>query len=122
MKGTIKVLCACDLLNEGWDSPSTEVLFMARPTMSKTLYLQQLGRGMRKAPNKEYIMVFDFIDNVGLFNMPYSLHRVFNINEYHPGEYVLASDKRDNLIKICFEEVKNHQYILTFQLMFLIMN
>ena len=34
-----------DLLNEGWDSPNTEVLFMARPTMSKTLYTQQLGRG-----------------------------------------------------------------------------
>ena len=33
--GEIQVLCACDLLNEGWDSPHTEVLFMARPTMSK---------------------------------------------------------------------------------------
>lgn len=42
--GDINVLCACDLLNEGWDSPKTEVLFMARPTMSKTLYMQQLGR------------------------------------------------------------------------------
>jgi superfamily II DNA or RNA helicase len=52
--GSINVLCACDLLNEGWDSPRTEVLFMARPTMSKTLYLQQLGRGMRKSEGKEY--------------------------------------------------------------------
>ena len=43
----IQVLCACDLLNEGWDCPETEVLFMARPTMSKVLYTQQLGRGMR---------------------------------------------------------------------------
>lgn len=34
----ILVLCACDLLNEGWDCPETEVLFMARPTMSKVLY------------------------------------------------------------------------------------
>lgn len=34
-KGDIEVLCACDLLNEGWDSPKTDVLFMARPTMSK---------------------------------------------------------------------------------------
>jgi len=42
--GNINVLCACDLLNEGWDSPGTQVLFMARPTMSKTLYLQQLGK------------------------------------------------------------------------------
>lgn len=46
-KGELKVLCACDLLNEGWDCPETEVLFMARPTMSKVLYTQQLGRGMR---------------------------------------------------------------------------
>lgn len=45
--GELQVLWACDLLNEGWDSPQTEVLFMARPTMSKTVYLQQLGRGMR---------------------------------------------------------------------------
>lgn len=44
--GKVCVLCACDLLNEGWDSPHTQVLFMARPTMSKTIYLQQLGRGI----------------------------------------------------------------------------
>lgn len=88
--GDLMVLCACDLLNEGWDSPRTEVLFMARPTMSKTLYLQQLGRGMRKSKGKEYLMVFDFIDNANLFNMPYSLHRMFNIKEYRPGEWILA--------------------------------
>lgn len=93
-EGDIDVLCACDLLNEGWDSPKTMVLFMARPTMSKTLYLQQLGRGMRKSKGKEYLMVFDFIDNANLFNMPYSLHRIFNIKEYRPGEYVLASEKQ----------------------------
>lgn len=62
--------------------------------MSKTIYIQQLGRGMRLAPDKEYLMVFDFIDNANLFNMPYSLHRMFNISQYIPGEYVLASDKQ----------------------------
>lgn len=51
-KGETKVLCACDLLNEGWDCPATEVLFMARPTMSKVLYTQQLGRGMRLSPRQ----------------------------------------------------------------------
>ena len=91
------VLCACDLLNEGWDSPKTEVLFMARPTLSKTLYVQQLGRGMRKAEGKECLMVFDFIDNASLFNMPYSLHRMFNIKEYKAGEYVLATKKQFQL-------------------------
>lgn len=97
--GHINVLCACDLLNEGWDSPNTEVLFMARPTMSKTLYTQQLGRGMRLSQGKEYLMVFDFIDNASLFNIPYSLHRMFNITEYRPGEYVVASQKQRQLDK-----------------------
>lgn len=97
--GDINVLCACDLLNEGWDSPNTEVIFMARPTMSKTLYMQQLGRGMRISEGKEYLMVFDFIDNANLFNMPYSLHRMFNISEYVPGQYVLASDNKKQLDK-----------------------
>ena len=102
--GDIDVLCACDLLNEGWDSPRTEVLFMARPTMSKTLYLQQLGRGMRLYEGKEYLMVFDFIDNANLFNMPYSLHRIFNIAEYRPGEYVVASEKQRQMDKDLFQK------------------
>lgn len=58
-QGAIPVLCACDLLNEDWDSPHIQVVFMARPTMSKTIYMQQLGRGMRKCPGKEFLMVFD---------------------------------------------------------------
>lgn len=88
--GSINVLCACDLLNEGWDSPHTEVLFMARPTMSKTIYMQQLGRGTRKCEGKEDLLVFDFVDNANMFNMPYSLHRLLDIANYHPLEYVLA--------------------------------
>ena len=43
--GNINVLCACDLLNEGWDSPKTEVLFMARPTMSKNSLYAAVGQG-----------------------------------------------------------------------------
>ena len=95
-KGAVKVLCACDLLNEGWDSPETEVLFMARPTMSKTIYLQQLGRGMRKFPGKSYLMVFDFIDNASLFNTPHSIHRILNLKEYRPGGLVLAPPSKLN--------------------------
>lgn len=88
--GEVLVLCACDLLNEGWDCPEVEVLFMARPTMSRVLYTQQLGRGMRKAPGKDYLMVFDFVDNAGRFNCPYSLHRLLHLSEYHAGAYVAA--------------------------------
>ena len=93
-EGRIPVLCACDLLNEGWDSPHTQVLFMARPTMSRTIYMQQLGRGMRKAPGKPFLMVFDFVDNANLFNMPYSMHRLLGISEYYPGGLVLGSREK----------------------------
>ncbi len=89
-KGELKVLCACDLLNEGWDCPETEVLFMARPTMSKVLYTQQLGRGMRLNEGKEYLMVFDFVDNAGQYNAPYSLHRLFRLKDYRAGGLVLG--------------------------------
>lgn len=89
-KGELKVLCACDLLNEGWDCPETEVLFMARPTMSKVLYTQQLGRGMRLSEGKEYLMVFDFVDNAGQYNAPYSLHRLFRLKDYRAGGLVLG--------------------------------
>lgn len=102
--GDINVLCACDLLNEGWDSPRTEVLFMSRPTMSKTIYMQQLGRGTRKSEGKEYLMVFDFIDNANLFNMPLSAHRIFNIEKYVPGAYVVASDKQRKLDEDLFRK------------------
>lgn len=95
--GNTNVLCACDLLNEGWDSPRTEVLFMARPTMSKTIYMQQLGRGTRKCTGKTDLLVFDFVDNANMFNMPYSIHRLLNIEEYHPLEYVLAPDNKKNI-------------------------
>jgi hypothetical protein len=58
-----------------------------------------LGRGIRLAQGKEYLMVFDLIDNASLFNAPYSLHRLFNIREYRPGEYILAPDSKRKLDK-----------------------
>lgn len=88
--GEVKVLCACDLLNEGWDCPQTEVLFMARPTMSKVLYTQQIGRGMRPCEGKEFLMVFDFVDVASRYNMPQSLHRLFRLKDYRAGGLVLA--------------------------------
>ncbi|MGK5436211.1 DEAD/DEAH box helicase [Faecalibacterium prausnitzii] len=95
--GSTNVLCACDLLNEGWDSPHTTVLFMARPTMSKTIYMQQLGRGTRRCPGKDDLLVIDFVDNANMFNMPYSLHRVLDTSKYQPMAYVLAPENKRKL-------------------------
>jgi superfamily II DNA or RNA helicase len=88
--GEIQVLCACDLLNEGWDSPETEVLLMARPTLSKVVYIQQLGRGTRKASGKQYLLVFDFIDNTSRYAQAMNAHRLFKKPNYRPGAFVAA--------------------------------
>ena len=59
----LKVICTVDIFNEGVDIPGlTHVLFL-RPTQSFTVFLQQLGRGLRKAENKEYLVVIDFVGN-----------------------------------------------------------
>jgi superfamily II DNA or RNA helicase len=89
-RGDLRVLCACDLLNEGWDCPDVEVLLMARPTLSRVIYLQQLGRGTRKAPGKESLVVFDFVDNATKYNQSLNLHRILGQRQYKPGALVLA--------------------------------
>jgi len=88
--GTLSVLCACDILNEGWDCPDVEVLMMARPTLSKVIYLQQLGRGTRKAPGKDCLIVFDFVDNATRYNQSLNLHRLLGVSKYRPGGLLLA--------------------------------
>jgi superfamily II DNA or RNA helicase len=91
-EGRLRVLCACDILNEGWDCPEIEALLMARPTLSRVVYLQQLGRGTRKAPGKECLVVFDFVDNATKYNQSLSAHRVLGRGHYRPGELLLAPE------------------------------
>ena len=59
----IQFLLSCQMISEGWDSPQTEIVVMARPTLSKVLYMQQMGRGVRKYPGKECLYVIDVVDN-----------------------------------------------------------
>jgi superfamily II DNA or RNA helicase len=58
----IEILCNCALLTEGFDDPATDAVLMARPTRSKVLYQQMLGRGTRPAPGKSDLLVLDFAD------------------------------------------------------------
>ena len=59
--GRVNVVFSVDLFNEGIDVPVLDTVLMLRPTESPTLFLQQLGRGLRKAPNKSYCTVLDFV-------------------------------------------------------------
>ncbi len=62
-QGEIKIIFAVDIFNEGVDIPSLDTVMFLRPTESYVIFLQQLGRGLRKYPDKEYLTVIDFIGN-----------------------------------------------------------
>ncbi len=62
-EGSLQVIFSVDLFNEGVDLPSIDTVMMLRPTESKILFLQQLGRGLRQAEGKECLVVLDFIAN-----------------------------------------------------------
>ncbi|WP_182358938.1 DUF3427 domain-containing protein [Tomitella gaofuii] len=59
--GRVQCLFAVDLFNEGLDLPDVDTLLMLRPTESATVFLQQLGRGLRLTPRKPVLTVLDFI-------------------------------------------------------------
>ena len=59
----LEILFAVDILNEGVDIPGVNMVLFLRPTESSTIFIQQLGRGLRKYPNKSYVTILDFIGN-----------------------------------------------------------
>ena len=59
----LQVICTVDIFNEGVDIPGLTHVLLLRPTQSFTVFLQQLGRGLRKADKKDYLVVIDFVGN-----------------------------------------------------------
>ena len=61
--GELDYILTVDVFNEGVDIPSVNQIVMLRQTQSAIVFVQQLGRGLRKCPGKEYLVVIDFIGN-----------------------------------------------------------
>lgn len=61
--GELEYIFSVDIMNEGVDIPSLNQVIMLRRTDSAIIFIQQLGRGLRKCENKEYTLVLDFIGN-----------------------------------------------------------
>lgn len=62
-RGEINVLCVVDIFNEGVDIPEIDTVLFLRPTESLTVFLQQLGRGLRLSEGKDCLTVLDFVGN-----------------------------------------------------------
>lgn len=87
--GDIKVLCVVDVLNEGADLPFVESLLFLRPTESKRIFFQQLGRGLRKYVGKSHCVVIDFIGN---------FKNAYRIVEYH-GLLPYANEQPEDFLR-----------------------
>lgn len=62
-EGGLDYIFSVDIMNEGIDAPCVNQVIMLRPTQSPVIFVQQLGRGLRKADNKEYVVILNFIGN-----------------------------------------------------------
>ncbi|MCT9843965.1 DEAD/DEAH box helicase family protein [Leclercia adecarboxylata ATCC 23216 = NBRC 102595] len=95
-EGDYKYILVCDLFNEGIDIPETNLLIFMRYTGSRTIWLQQLGRGLRKTPNKEFVHVLDFVGSLERLNEIKGLSREI---ERQPNYYDSMIDDLDELSK-----------------------
>jgi superfamily II DNA or RNA helicase len=77
-EGSYRYILVRDLFNEGVDIPETNLLVFMRYTGSHTVWLQQLGRGLRKTPNKDYVHVLDFVGSLERLNEVHQLTKRVN--------------------------------------------
>lgn len=91
VSGEIRFIFVVDIYNEGVDIPEANTVLFLRPTESLTIFLQQLGRGLRLADNKECLTVLDFI---GQANRKYNFEEKFSAllsNPTHSVQYELKN-------------------------------
>ena len=69
-KGEMDVIVNVDIFSEGFNCPEVEFIQLARPTLSLSKYLQQLGRGMRVVKGKEYVVILDQVGMYQTFGLP----------------------------------------------------
>ena len=78
--GNLSVLVNCNLLTEGFDCPRVDCIVMARPTQSKSLYMQCVGRGTRLHPDKQNCLIIDLVGLTTTFDLM-SVSKAFDIPE-----------------------------------------
>ncbi len=100
-----------DIFNEGVDIPQINQIIMLRQTKSPIVFVQQLGRGLRKAINKEFVVILDFIGNYdNNFMIPVALSGERTYNKDDMRRYVCEANKMINGIStVHFDEIAKKQ-------------
>ena len=101
----LEILFAVDILNEGVDIPGVNMVLFLRPTESSTIFIQQLGRGLRKFQNKPYVTILDFIGN----SYKRSVHIALALGSLSKG-YILEKKLLKTMVKEDFRILGLEQY------------
>lgn len=94
-RGLLDYIITVDVFNEGVDIPSINQVIMLRQTQSPTVFVQQLGRGLRKAVGKDYLVVIDFIGNyANNYMIPIALFGDSSLNKESLRRNLIAAEER----------------------------
>ena len=101
----LEILFAIDILNEGVDIPGVNMVLFLRPTESSTIFIQQLGRGLRKYMNKSYVTILDFIGN----SYKRSVHIALALGSLSKG-YIIEKKLLKTMVRNNFHELGLDDY------------
>ena len=117
-QGRMDVIVNVDIFSEGFDCPEVEFIQLARPTLSLSKYLQQVGRGMRRIPGKDYVVILDQVGMYQTFGLPTEdrdwnlLFRGKMTGKGHHGSgrgYIIRGDGNDRtLVNLEMVRIKRH--------------
>ena len=101
----LEILFAVDILNEGVDIPGVNMVLFLRPTESSTIFIQQLGRGLRKFQNKSHVTILDFIGN----SYKRSVHIALALGSLSKG-YILEKKLLKSMVREDFKPLGLEEY------------
>ena len=108
--GELDYILTVDIFNEGIDIPSVNQVVMLRNTQSSIVFVQQLGRGLRKHESKEYVTIIDFIGNYkNNYLIPIALFGDKSMNKDNYRRELREPNILNGLTTINFEEVAKEQ-------------
>ena len=109
--GELEYILTVDLFNEGIDIPSLNQIVMLRNTQSSIIFIQQLGRGLRKFPGKDYVTVIDFLGN---YKNNYLIPIALNGDKSRDKDQVVRESKLPQVIDVStinFTEVASQRIL-----------
>lgn len=114
-RGELDYILTVDIFNEGVDIPTVNQVVMLRQTQSAIVFVQQLGRGLRKAPMKDYLVVIDFIGNyANNYMIPIALFGDESLNKESLKEKLISTEQAGvlaGLSSVRFDKVSQQRVL-----------